>query len=218
MKALNSKKTYWIGGSPCSGKSTIAERLAEKYGLVYYKCDDAYPRHVRNATTQNQPAMSRLSRMSLDEIFSRPVEIQVEETLMCYREEMAMIRDDITALGPEMPIVVEGAALLPEIVSLLLADYSCGIWITPTAEFQVEQYRRRSWVQPLLQECREPEQAFANWMSRDIAFAKYIADDAWHRGLRTLIVNGNASLEDNLKVVELHFQLSEANREINPNV
>jgi len=27
----------FIGGSPCSGKSTVAEILAEKYGLYYFK-------------------------------------------------------------------------------------------------------------------------------------------------------------------------------------
>ena len=30
-------KTYFIGGSPCSGKSTVAEMLSEKYGFYYYK-------------------------------------------------------------------------------------------------------------------------------------------------------------------------------------
>lgn len=31
---------YWIGGSPCSGKSTIAEILAEKHDFTVFKCDD----------------------------------------------------------------------------------------------------------------------------------------------------------------------------------
>lgn len=28
-----SENIYYIGGSPCSGKSTVAARLAEKYGF-----------------------------------------------------------------------------------------------------------------------------------------------------------------------------------------
>ena len=31
---------YIIGGSPCSGKSTIAEMIAEKYDFNYFKVDD----------------------------------------------------------------------------------------------------------------------------------------------------------------------------------
>ena len=30
---------YYIGGSPCSGKSTVAEALAARYGLTYFKAD-----------------------------------------------------------------------------------------------------------------------------------------------------------------------------------
>ena len=29
--------TYYIGGSPCSGKSTIAEIVSKKYDLYYFK-------------------------------------------------------------------------------------------------------------------------------------------------------------------------------------
>ena len=31
---------YYLGGSPCCGKSTIAEKLSKKYGFKYYKVDD----------------------------------------------------------------------------------------------------------------------------------------------------------------------------------
>lgn len=32
--------TYYIGGSPCSGKSTIAEILSKKYNLYNFKVDN----------------------------------------------------------------------------------------------------------------------------------------------------------------------------------
>ena len=32
--------TYYIGGSPCAGKSTVAEILSKKYNLYYFKVDD----------------------------------------------------------------------------------------------------------------------------------------------------------------------------------
>ena len=36
-------RIYWLGGSPCAGKSSVADLLAERYGLT--------PGHVRRATT-----------------------------------------------------------------------------------------------------------------------------------------------------------------------
>lgn len=34
------KTICYIGGSPCSGKSTVAQALAERYGLTPFKVDD----------------------------------------------------------------------------------------------------------------------------------------------------------------------------------
>ena len=34
------KRILFIGGSPCSGKSTVAERIAKEYSAYYFKVDD----------------------------------------------------------------------------------------------------------------------------------------------------------------------------------
>ena len=39
--------TYYIGGSPCAGKSTIAEILSRKYNLYYFKVDDYLDKYIR---------------------------------------------------------------------------------------------------------------------------------------------------------------------------
>lgn len=36
---------YWIGGSPCAGKTSISEMLVEKYGFTLYRCDDYLDKH-----------------------------------------------------------------------------------------------------------------------------------------------------------------------------
>ena len=41
------KNTMWIGGSPCCGKSSVAEILRDRFGLNYYKCDDHFDRHLQ---------------------------------------------------------------------------------------------------------------------------------------------------------------------------
>lgn len=33
-------QAYILGGSPCSGKSIVAEMVATQYGFHYYKADD----------------------------------------------------------------------------------------------------------------------------------------------------------------------------------
>lgn len=208
MKGINSKNIYWIGGSPCSGKSSIAELLTEKYGFIYYKCDDAYINHMKKCQKELQPTMSRLKNMSLNDIFSRPVDQQVEETIMFYLEEFGLILDDIASIFSNKPILVEGAALLPKYVSPFMATNNHGVWIIPTPEFQVKQYTKREWIHSILQECLDPKQSFENWMNRDIKFAQIIQNDARSRNLQIIIVDGSTSLDENLTIVEEYFNLT----------
>lgn len=67
------KKIYWIGGSPCSGKSSIAEMLVDEYDFYYYKCDDYLEKYLEIAANRNKPISLKMSKMSIDEIFLRLV-------------------------------------------------------------------------------------------------------------------------------------------------
>src|SRR5688572_13227921 len=70
---------YWIGGSPCSGKSSIAQELAETYGLQLYQADDAYVRHANVVTLERQPIFHKIVHLSPDELWMRAVEEQFIE-------------------------------------------------------------------------------------------------------------------------------------------
>lgn len=39
--------TYYIGGTPCSEKTTIAEILSERYDLYYFKVDDVLDKYTK---------------------------------------------------------------------------------------------------------------------------------------------------------------------------
>ncbi|MFD1774979.1 hypothetical protein [Paenibacillus rhizophilus] len=58
---------YWIGGSACAGKSTIAKRFADKHDWELYSCDEHLNSHLSNISARNQPAMHKISRMSYNE-------------------------------------------------------------------------------------------------------------------------------------------------------
>lgn len=40
---------YFIGGSPCSGKSIVAEALSSRFGLKYFKVDDHLDHYLQTA-------------------------------------------------------------------------------------------------------------------------------------------------------------------------
>ncbi len=112
---------YWIGGSPCSGKTSLARRLVERFGWEYYDCDQAFWRHKEIVTPAAQPVFYRVMHLSPEDLWMRPVEQQVREEFAIYREEFPLILADLLALPRTRPVLAEGAALLPECVAPLLA-------------------------------------------------------------------------------------------------
>ena len=198
----------WIGGSPCSGKSSMARLLTEKYDLAVYNCDDHFYDHMAAATPENQPELSRLSKMGWDEIWMRPVAELVQSEVRVYGEEFPMILDDLRAMPRMRPILAEGAALMPELVQGIQPDPCRSMWVVPSEAFQREYYPKRGeWVQGILSQCSDPQTAFANWMARDAAFGEQAARTARAAGLYVLIVTGERSIAENAALAAVHFGL-----------
>jgi 2-phosphoglycerate kinase len=197
----------WMGGSPCSGKSSIAHLLAEEYGLREYHCDDMYEEHLRRVVPERQPVMSRVKGMTWDEVWMHPVGALVERELAFYREDFEMVLQDLLALPSDRPVIAEGSALLPECVAPLLIRPQQAIWVVPEEEFQRREYGHREWAQGVLAHCTQPGQAWENWMGRDAGFARAVAKDAEARGLKVLVVDGGRSIEANARTVAAHFGL-----------
>lgn len=201
------KHVYWLGGSPCAGKSSIADYLAARYDLLLYRCDDAYYEHQKVVTPEQQPLFSRLAQATSEEIWiKRPVEQQTREELALYHEEFPLVVEDLLALPTDRPVLAEGAALLPECVAPLLCSKQQALWIVPTAAFQLHHYSIRDWTHEIIKDCSNPRLAFDNWMQRDIRFASLVAQAATERALSVLVVDGMHSLEENTAFVERHFR------------
>ncbi|MRN54440.1 hypothetical protein [Paenibacillus monticola] len=198
---------YWIGGSACSGKSTLAKRYADKYGLELYACDEYYDKHMQNISRDKQPAMHKVSMMNPNEAFyTRDVQEQLRVYLQFFKEDFLLVLEDLAA-RPNVPIVVEGNQLLPHLVLPHLRPNHKGIWIIPSERFQREHYSQRSWIQELLQQTEDPTVSFNNWMSRDVLFAELIQQEANHLKLNLLKVDGVKSLQDNFELIEEYFSI-----------
>jgi hypothetical protein len=178
---------YWIGGSPCAGKSSIARLLSLRHELPHVECDVVLP----------APAdIDRCARLAF------PPEWQASREISFYAARFDSLLAVLPADG-----VVEGADLLPE----LLADHdvpmSQAIWVVPTPDFQLRHYRAREWAAAYVAECPDPAQAFANWMRRDMLFAEHVRAQASAVGGRVVVVDGGRSVAENLRLVERHFGL-----------
>ena len=197
----------WMGGSPCSGKSSIAQTLAQEHGLQTYHCDDHYEAHLKRADPGKHPRMFRASGVTWDEVWMHPVDYLVAREFAFYREEFEMVMEDLLVMPRSSPILAEGAALLPECVAPLLTRPNQAIWVVPTEHFQRTQYARRDWVENILRQCSQPSEAWENWMGRDAAFARQVSSDARERQLAILEVDGSQSIQRNTELIAKHFAL-----------
>ena len=201
------RKIYWIGGSACAGKSTLARQLAEKYKLALYACDEHYEDHLQRITPEGQPAMYRVSRMTFNEVFfTRDIAEQLRTYTECLREDLAYVLNDLAGLD-DGPVVIEGNQLLPSLVAPLLKQNHQAVWVIPAEQFQREQYSKREWIHGILQATGNPELSFSNWMQRDALFADRVKREAEERKLKVLEVDGSRTLEQNFTELECWFGL-----------
>lgn len=204
-RSMNREK-YWIGGSACAGKSTLARRFAEQHGYALYACDEHTKDHLQRITAEAQPAMHRVSRMTMNEVFyTRKVAEQLNTYIEYLQEDFRYVLGDL-ADGGSGPVVVEGNQLLPALVEPLLGQKDRAIWVIPSESFQREQYSKREWIHGLLQATEDPEHSFNQWMKRDALFAQKVKGEAEERKLKVLEVDGSRTLEQNYNELARWFR------------
>jgi len=198
---------YILGGSPCSGKSTIAEMLSAQHGFHYYKADDYESEHMGRAQSDSQPIMFQYSKMKWDEIWSQSPEKLVADEMTYYHERFPFILDDLSLLKLEGPIILEGAAFMPELVASFSVKPENIVFMIPTMEFQLKHYSQRPWIQSILNECHDPKQAFENWMERDNLFSEEVTRQANKLDFQVIRVDGSVDTQTQFKAIQIQFGL-----------
>lgn len=200
-------EVYYIGGSPCSGKSTIAERIAETYGFAYYKLDDFIAPFMQRAAHEGKPLSPANAGMNFEQMWMRDPHLQMEEEFGIYAEIFPYAVEAIAALGEKRPIVAEGAGFCPALVKQQGIPANRYICIVPTECFQRENYAKREWIVEYLKGCSDPAQAFDNWMRRDVLFAQEALKQARGFGYASILVDGSHSIAENFDAVAGVFSL-----------
>lgn len=202
---------FWLGGSACAGKTTIARLLAAEHGLTLYSCDDAFEDHRRRADPARHPHFHRLMDTPVEELWARPVDVQALELLRFYQDELELVLEDLERLSG--PVLVEGVGLLPERIGEVCLDPRRALWLISTPEFRRHAYLKRGpMVRKLLSRCRDPEKAFIRWMERDDRVAQRLATAARRHGLKVLKINGRQTVEEIARLAAEHLALGDPGR------
>lgn len=201
------EQIYIIGGSPCSGKSTVAEILSAKYGLRYFKADDRLESYISRGASMNREMCKKQAERTPEETWMREPLHQCREALLLYEEIIDFLMDDLKRIGNDKAVITEGAAYLPYLMKRRNLPRGRYIAITPEKEFQVSHYSQRGWIHSVLQGCSDKEQAFRNWMERDALFAAAVNKQCEEAGYSFLVNSGKLTIEELADVVCVHFGL-----------
>ncbi|WP_353941432.1 hypothetical protein ABII15_07225 [Streptomyces sp. HUAS MG91] len=129
----------WLGGPPGAGKSTVAERLARRYGLRRYHADTRTWAHRDRALAAGVPAAERFERLSPADRWAAPVDELYAMAL--HHERGPMVADDVRALPPAPLTIAEGTVITPRLVDALPGR--AALWLLPTPELLEERLAER---------------------------------------------------------------------------
>lgn len=200
------RKTYYIGGSPCSGKSTIAEIVSKKYGLYYFKVDDFLDKYTKMGESKGYEVCKKQESMNPEQIWMRDSLLQCTEELSFYEEIFEFVLADLEKIEAK-GILTEGAAYLPKLMKKLSISKDRYLAITPTKDFQISHYTQREWVPYVLEGCSDKEKAFSNWMNRDIMFAQEVQRQCSEDQYVSIINDGSIEIDELVDIVVSHFGL-----------
>lgn len=171
----------WIGGPPDSGKTSLADLLAERHRLQVYHFDRHEADHLRRATPERQPTVVALRTLvaTLDEPalahelwLAHPPATMARFAIGSWSERVTLAVEDLLTLSVTPPIVAEGPGFFPERILPLLADHHQAIWLLPTESFKRHSAQRRN--KPGNRHLTPaPDQAQENLILRDLIMADH---------------------------------------------
>ncbi|WP_413099668.1 shikimate kinase [Streptomyces sp. Inha503] len=197
--AARLRHVFWIGGGSGAGKSTIARRLADRYGWRLYATDDVMRDHAGRATPEEAPFLHRFIAMDMDERWVNRSPEAMLETFHWFRGEgFGLIVEDLLRLPPEPCVIVEGFRLLPHLVKPLLDAPQQAVWLIPTPGFRQAAFRSRSVPgEGFVWRTSDPARAGRNLAERDRMFTTRLEEEAERLRLHTIEVD-TATTEDAL--------------------
>ncbi|GAA1106053.1 hypothetical protein GCM10009577_30490 [Streptomyces javensis] len=207
--AARLRHVFWIGGGSGAGKSTVARRLADRYGWRLYATDDVMRDHADRATPEEAPFLHEFIAMDMDERWvNRSPEVMLETFHWFRGEGFGLIVEDLLRLPPEPCVIVEGFRLLPHLVRPLLDAPQHAVWLIPTPDFRQAAIRSRSVPgEGFVWRTSDPARAGRNLAERDRMFTTRIEEEAERLRLRTVEVDTTMTEDDLTERVARVFRL-----------
>ncbi len=199
------REVYWIAGSACAGKTTMARALAEKHGLSFYSTDELYTEHRGIANPQEQPAMCSPVE-SWESFFNQPKDEYLKALGDASQEQMSMIVSDLVRLAGDGPLVVEG--WFPPDLLRRVADLDRVMFLCADPGLVRRQYFARQDKEDMLQVIKgleNPEATLQHVLDVVAAGVAREIEEVKASGMPYILRTRDSTIEKTLDMIERQF-------------
>ncbi len=204
------QNVFFILGSNCGGKSSMAKALAEKHDMVLYSADEHYWNHRKQTDSAVEVNMNRPFH-GWDEYFSRNPRDQAKWLLRCKDEEIPYILCDLMVLASstDKKIIVDTHNMGD--LAKEITNYNRVIYLYADEETVRNDFFEREDKLPLLKviqtKTTHPDKALNNLLETVSLIARSEIDEALSSNFKTHQRTLNISFEERMTLVEKHFKL-----------
>ena len=195
----------WIGGATDTGKSTIAARVAEKYGAQVYHYDKHDLRH-HEILAENSNQYLHFLHAPLDERWiNQTPQSLFDRTMESFKRRFPLVLQDFEQMEKDRLIIAEGFGFTPQLITPHLPTIDHAIWLVPSQPFKAESMKRRN-KPSFRDQTSDPQKAYENLLGRDLLIADYYREEVPKVGGRLVEVDGSLDIDGMLILVEEHFK------------
>lgn len=207
----NLKNVYFLSGTACGGKTTMAKELSEKYGFIHY--GDNY--HTDDFLTFDslcnevyQPACARQSKRNFDwdGWFNRSVEEADKTARETYLEYLEYALVELIKLSKDKTVIAD--LHLPVSLAEEITDYNKIAFLVATPENVVKNYYKRDDhrdIYDLIMTLKEPQKALDNLHAQLEYGTNRILDEIYGSNMFYMTRDENSTIENTLLLLEKHF-------------
>ncbi|MGE5333383.1 MAG: zeta toxin family protein [Nitrososphaerota archaeon] len=196
----------WIGGSPCAGKTTIADTLAAKYHGNVYHFDRMEMRHIARSDEATNPDLMAFLALDMDQRWlTRSPDEMARNAIASWQARFPLVLEDLRAFPTDAPIFAEGPGLFPGCVAPLLSTPQQAVWLVTSERLCAAVRQQRKQRGGFALETSDPDLALRNIVRRDLLMAAYVQREAEALHLTCHVVDESRSLARTIALAEQHI-------------
>ncbi|MBT3272261.1 MAG: hypothetical protein HN368_03830 [Spirochaetales bacterium] len=195
---------YWITGGSCSGKSSLADELAEHHGLQVMHTDRIASKLFERADEHRHPVAHTVWPV-FKKGFLSWMRLQPSRLYEGIYEIFELLLEDILAMGTD-PVVVEGMVISP-MAAVEVSSMDRIVCLTGTDDFLRLQEPNHPFVKRSYSEWDDPETALNTLIEGHIQITHMYDTVSGELGIRHIVTDQTTGFEENLRQVEKHFGL-----------